>query len=124
MTQFRQCKSRVCATRHTLNPKPSVIGIQLDFLLQMDLDRYIIMLMDYNKINLFDDRTLISKWFTFTVIVICSDRPFGCPIIYTDTVHHTILFMDSSTTFDNQFHLLFGKPCVVTIANKLSETSC
>ena len=28
------------------------------------------------------------------------DHPFGCPIIYTDTIHNAILFTDTLTIFD------------------------
>ena len=35
-----------------------------------------------------------------------NDRSFVCPIIYTDTIHYGILFIDTSTMFDTTKHIL------------------
>ena len=36
-----------------------------------------------------------------------SDRSFGCPIIYMDTIHNVILFINTSAVFGN-WATIFG----------------
>ena len=46
-----------------------------------------------------------------------SDRSFGCAIIYTDTIHYAILFIESSTILDITTYSLIGKPYMAIIAS-------
>ena len=46
-------------------------------------------------------RVSILNVFTINITVITSnDHSFGCPIIYTDISHNTILYIDTSTILD------------------------
>ena len=52
-----------------------------------------------------------------TTGIISNGRSFGCPIIYTDTIHNAIFFVDTSTMRDTNTHSLIGTPCLAIIAS-------
>ena len=49
-------------------------------------------------------------------VVTCSDRSFGCPIIYTETSHNAILFIHTSIML-----YTIGKPYLMIIASNDPE---
>ena len=50
------------------------------------------------------DPFIIKRIFLSTT---SNDRSFGCPVIYTDTIHNAVLFIDTSTMLDTTKIILY-----------------